>query len=152
MQEHFIFSKSIRSKIIPLYRSLSIEQLNKIPGGFRNNLAWHLGHIVVSTEALCYIRSSVNPQKEIPHFDKYKNGSVPEAFIEQRETDYFLDNLLPSIEAIEADFQKGIFKEVQPYATHTFGVELSDIQTIFSCCSHHDVLHYGHMQAMRKLI
>jgi len=152
MQHQFLFSKSIRSKIIPLYQSLTIEQLNKIPNGFRNNLAWHLGHIVVTNDILCYIKTGVQPEKEIPYMDQYKNGSVPEKFIERSEIDYFLNRLLPSLEAIEADFQKGIFKEIQPYATMTFGVEMKDIATYFACCEHHDILHYGNMQAMKKLI
>lgn len=152
MQDHFLFSKSIRSKIIPLYQSLTIEQLNKIPDGFRNNLAWHLGHIAVTTEILCYIKTGVQPGKEIPYMDQYKNGSVPGKFIEQAEIDYFLNRLLPSLKAIEADYQKGVFNAVQPYATMTFGVEMKDIETYFACCSQHDVLHYGNMQAMKKLV
>lgn len=152
MYNHFIFSKSIRSKIIPLYQSLSIEQLNRIPEGFRNNLAWHLGHIVVTTPVLCYIRTGVNPEKAIPYLDKYKNGSVPESFIEQSEIDYFLNELLPSVEAIEDDYAAGVFKEVKSYSTVTFGVEMKDIETYFDCCSQHDALHYGHIQAMRKLV
>ncbi len=152
MQNHFTFSKSIRSRIVPLYQSLNIEQLNKIPDGFRNNLAWHLGHIVVTVPVLCYVRTGVKPEKEIPYLDQYKNGSVPESFIEQTEIDYFLNKLLPSIEAIENDYAAGIFKEVKPYSTMTFGVEMNDIETCFACCSQHDVLHYGHIQAMRKLI
>jgi hypothetical protein len=149
---NFSFQKSIRSKIITMYRSLSLEQLNVIPTGFRNNLAWHLGHIAVTTDVLCYVRTGVNPEKEIPYLDQYKNGSVPEKWIAQQEIDYFLNKLLPAIEALEADYERGVFKEVQPYATMTFGVEMKDIETYFTCCVHHDILHFGHMQAMCKLV
>ena len=32
----------------------SLEQLNKIPTGFSNNLIWNLGHIIVSQQGLVY--------------------------------------------------------------------------------------------------
>ncbi|MBC7887461.1 MAG: DinB family protein [Ferruginibacter sp.] len=33
---------------------LSVEDLNFIPGGFNNNIAWHLGHIISVQQSLCY--------------------------------------------------------------------------------------------------
>jgi hypothetical protein len=34
----------------------------------------------------------------------------------------------------------------------TFGVMLQNIEAVFDCVSHHDLLHYGHIQAMAKLV
>jgi len=32
----------------------SLEQLNKIPEGFNNNLIWNIAHCVVTQQLLCY--------------------------------------------------------------------------------------------------
>lgn len=150
--KHFEVAKVVRGKIAKIARELSTEQLNKIPEGFRNNIAWHIGHIVVSTEALCYLRTGVHPAKNIPHIADYKNGSVPKPNISAEEIQYLLTRLQDSLTEIEADYQKGIFATITPYATMTFGIEMKDIETVFSLSSFHDTLHFGHIQAMRKLL
>ena len=152
MIKHFEVAKVVRGKIATIARELTTEQLNKIPEGFRNNIAWHIGHIVVSTEALCYVRSGVNPAKNIPHIADYQNGSVPKSVIGTEEIQYFLNRLQDSLTEIEADYQNGVFATVKPYATMTFGIEMKDIETIFEVSAYHDTLHFGHIQAMRKLM
>lgn len=152
MNDFFQFSYAIRAKFATLVKTLSIEQLNKIPAGLNNNIAWHLGHIVVSSEILCYHRTGVQPEKEIEFADKYRNGSKPESFIEQAEIDSLIARLTTSLKEIETDNAKAIFSTITPYATHTFGLELKDIDAVFECCSHHDLLHYGNVTTMRKLV
>ena len=152
MNEHFAFAKAVRKNIATLVSSLTIEQLNKIPDGCNNNIAWHLGHIVVSSELLCYIRTEAKLNQEIPLQEKYRNGTRPENFIQQTEIDYLLSRLQPSLEAIEADYSKGIFQTIKPYATHTFGIEMNTIEMVFQACSHHDVLHAGSIGIMRKFL
>lgn len=152
MNNPFQFTIAIRKKITDLIRSLSIEQLNKIPAECNNNLAWHLGHIVVSPEILCYHRTGAMPEKEIGLVDKYRNGTKPESFINQEEVDGLIARLLPSYDAILEDYNKGIFETITPYATHTFGIEMTTIEEVFSVCSHHDLLHAGQMQVMRRLV
>jgi len=152
MTKHFEVAKVVRKKIAAIARELTPEQMNKIPEGFRNNIAWHIGHIVVSTEALCYVRSGVNPAKNIPHIADYQNGSVPKSVISAEEIRYFLNRLQASLTEIEADYQNGVFATVTPYATMTFGIEMKDIETVFEVSAYHDTLHFGHIQAMRKLV
>jgi hypothetical protein len=152
MTDVFQFSHVMREKLIALVRGLSIDQLNKIPEGLNNNIAWHIGHIVVSTEILCYQRSGVQPDKVIYLADKYKNGTRPESFIEQAEVDDLLSRLITSLQEIEADYAKGFFTKMTPYTTHTFGFEIPNIEGVFECCTHHDLLHCGNMNIIKKLV
>ncbi|KAA5533385.1 DinB family protein [Taibaiella lutea] len=149
---HFQFAIATRKKIADKISKLSIEQLNKIPTGCNNNIAWQLGHLVVSSEILCYHRTGIQPDKEIDLADKYRNGSRPESFIEQSEIDDLLKRFLNSYEAILEDYNKGIFKNITPYTTHTFGVEMTTIEEVFSVCSHHDVIHAGQISIMERMI
>jgi hypothetical protein len=59
MQETFKFILKSRQKFIELLDGLSIEQLNKIPTGFNNNIIWNFAHIVVSTQTLVYVRTGI---------------------------------------------------------------------------------------------
>lgn len=149
---HFDFAKATRKNIAAIVSSLTLKQLNKIPAGLNNNIAWHLGHIVVSTELLCYVRTGVDEQRVIPLADKYRNGTKPDSFISQEEVDNLLSRLVTSIEKIEEDYSKGLFTTINPYATHTFGIEMDTIEMVFAACSHHDVLHAGNIGVMRKLV
>lgn len=152
MKDHFAFAKAIRRKIVHLPDDLTIRELNYIPEGFRNNIAWHIGHIVVSTEILCYHRTGIDPGKDIPYANDYRNGTVPKAWIDDEEIQYFKERLLSSLSEIEIDYSKGKFGSIQPYSTQTFGLELRSIEAVFECASHHDLLHYGHIQTMLKLL
>lgn len=46
--------KASRNKLLSLLADLTTEELNYIPTGFNNNLAWQMGHLVVSQQLLCY--------------------------------------------------------------------------------------------------
>lgn len=149
----FIFKYIIKNRelFLDLVNSLSIEQLNKIPDGFNNNIVWNFGHIVVSTQSLCYVRSGVKPDLEIPFRAKYSKGSKPESFIAQEEIDELKKQLVSTINKIEKDLKAGIFKNITPYSTATYKHEVHSIEEILTCTLAHDSLHFGYALAQRRL-
>jgi hypothetical protein len=52
MEATFKIWETSRKKYLELIENYSLEQLNKIPQGFSNNLVWNLGHIIVSQQGL----------------------------------------------------------------------------------------------------
>ena len=42
-----------RKFLLKITEDLTIEQLNKIPEGFKNNIAWNLTHLLVTQQLLC---------------------------------------------------------------------------------------------------
>ena len=48
-----------RVKFAELVDRLSIEELNEIPEGFNNNIAWNFGHVIISQQMLCYVRAGI---------------------------------------------------------------------------------------------
>ena len=78
MNEIFEFIINSRQAFIQLIDSLSIEQLNKIPDGYNNNIIWNFGHIVVSTQTLCYVRTGILTDTNAVKFNEfYKKDTRP---------------------------------------------------------------------------
>jgi hypothetical protein len=49
-----------RNLYLRFFEEYSLEQLNKIPEGFSNNLIWNIGHVIVAQQSLVY-RGSNQP-------------------------------------------------------------------------------------------
>ena len=141
-----------RELFLELVNSLSTEQLNKIPKGYNNNIIWNLGHIIVSTQGLCYLRSEIKPNISIPFMAKYKKDSKPESFITKEEIDTLKEQLISTINTIEEDVNNNVFEKVAPYATVTYAYEMKTIEEILTCTLAHDSLHFGYALAQRKLV
>ena len=54
MEATFKIWETSRKMYLKIVENYSLEHLNKIPEGFSNNLAWNLGHIIVSQQGLVY--------------------------------------------------------------------------------------------------
>lgn len=152
MNNVFDYTKQTRKILLNLLEGLTTEQLNKIPEGFNNNIAWNIGHLVVSTPALCYLRSNVQPEYEIPYLVKYMKGSRPEAYISEEEINQMKEALLTSIDRIEQDYQAKAFENFVPFATSTYKYTVQNIDEMLLCCIAHDNMHTGQVSALRKLV
>ncbi|MEP6467080.1 MAG: DinB family protein [Parafilimonas sp.] len=148
----FKYIRKNRELFLQLVNSLSIEQLNKIPDGFRNNIVWNFGHIIISTQNLCYVRSGIKPDIEVPYKSKYGKDSKPESFITQQEIDALKQQLAATINTIEEDVNNDVFKNIKPYSTATYAYEMHIIEEILTCTLAHDSLHFGYALAQRKLV
>ena len=54
MQAAFEVQKTSRNILLKFLESYSLEQLNKIPEGYNNNIIWNIGHIIASQQGLVY--------------------------------------------------------------------------------------------------
>ena len=148
----FKYIRKNRELFLNLADNLTIEQLNKIPEGFNNNIIWNMGHIVVSTQSLCYLRTGVRPEMKIPFIKKYGKDSKPDSFITLQEIDELKHQLVSTIDNIEEDVKGDIFKNITPYTTVTYKYEMHSIEEILTCTLAHDSLHFGYALAQKKLV
>jgi len=148
----FKYIRKNRELFSELVNNLSIEQLNKIPEGFMNNIAWNFGHIVVTTQALSYTRSGVKPDMQIAYLDKYKSGTKPETFITEQEIAELKTTLFTSVDMIEADVRTNAFTSFKPFASGTYKYEMKTIDEAITCSLTHDAMHYGIALSQRKLV
>jgi len=149
----FKFILDSRKAFIKLIDELSLEQLNDIPAGFNNNIIWNFGHIVVATQALCYVRTGIwLDSSAIKYVDAYGKGTRPSYFVDQKEVDELKDLALTTILAIQADVNAGKFVNTVPYDTATYGSQLTNIEDILITTVGHDNLHFGYAVAQKKII
>ncbi|PPL02848.1 DinB family protein [Parapedobacter indicus] len=148
----FEYIRQTRKVFIELVDGLSIDELNAIPEGFRNNIAWNFGHIVVSTLGLCYRRTQVQPDRQIQFVESYTKGTKPEHWIGESEIHTLKSQALNTIDLIEQDYKNGAFATVVPYSTATFGLEMDTIEEVLVMSLAHDNLHFGYATALRKAV
>jgi hypothetical protein len=48
-----------RALFLKIIDGLTLEQVNAIPKGHRNSIAWNLAHLVVTQQLLCYKLSGI---------------------------------------------------------------------------------------------
>lgn len=153
MNNHFDFIRVTRNNFLNLVNGLTNEQLNKIPQGFNNNIAWNFGHIVVTIQGLCYGLAGLPPTVDIELINRYKKGSAPQAQISQEEIEQLKKLCVENINQLETDYNNGVFNQ-QPFKPYTtsFNVTLSNIDDAIAMVQSHDGLHFGYALALRKLV
>ncbi|HWK98382.1 MAG TPA: DinB family protein [Parapedobacter sp.] len=148
----FEYIRQTRITFTQLIAGLSIDEINTIPEGFRNNIGWNFGHIVVSTQGLCYRRTNVSPDREIPFLASYAKGTVPTNWIGTEELTLLKSQALETILQIEQDYKNGVFATITPYATATYGLEMNTIEEVLTVTLAHDNLHLGYATALSKAV
>jgi hypothetical protein len=149
MQKQLELIRQTRQRFTQLVDGLSIEQLNEIPAGMSNNIAWNFGHIVAAQQGLCNGLSGLTLNAAADLIGPYKKGTKPEAFIQQEEVEAFKKHVLSNIDALEKGLGENIFENYQPYET-SYGYKLNDISDAVRFVAVHDALHLGYAMAIRK--
>lgn len=145
--------RASRKALLSLVEDLTTEQLNKIPTGFNNNLAWQMGHLIVSQQLLCYKLSNNELVIDPNLVEKYKNGSKPENFISAEEITQLKHDLLGVVDQLESDLATDKFNNYFPYTISTYkGLKLESVQDALKFIASHDGLHYGCSLMMKKLV
>ena len=131
--------------------ALTIAQLNQIPTGFNNNIAWHLGHLVASQQGLCYVRAEVNPRVTEIIMSNYRSGTKPEAPIDISAFSELKDLLFSTLDQFEIDYNTNLFANYKPWTTR-YDVEIRTIDDALQFLSFHEGLHLGTIQSMQRLV
>lgn len=151
MDTTFKIWETNRKHYLKLIDSYSLEQLNKIPEGFSNNLVWNLGHIIVAQQGLVYRLSGLQINVSAEMNEQYRNGSKPTGTTTQAEVDELKALLFSLIEKTKADYTAGKFITYNEYTTGT-GFHLGNINDALEFNNYHEALHMGFMMNIRKFI
>ena len=141
-------SRKLTSQFLENY---SLEQLNKIPEGFNNNIIWNIAHIIVTQQLLVYKLSGLPMMVSDELVDKYRKGTKPDGAISQLELDEIKSLLFKTINQTEVDYNAKVFKSYNELTT-SLGFTIKDIEDALSFNNYHEALHVGIMMSIRKFI
>ena len=135
-----------------IIENASLEDLNRIPEGFNNNVIWNIGHIVVTQQLLAYKLSGLPIMVSDELVGKYRKDTKPEGAVTQEELDEIKALLFSTIEKTKADYSNGLFKNYQEYTVSTTGNTLTNIDEAFQFIMLHEGMHLGYVMALLRAI
>lgn len=151
MQSQFHIIKENRKLFMRLMEGLSIDQLNEIPAGFNNNMAWNFGHAVVSFQMIVNMRSGKDTKLDKEYITKYQKGSKPESFIGIEEINFLKSEAIRLVEELEQEWNRGEFTSYQSFTT-SLGVPINTNEDALHFAATHDMIHFGYAWAMKRLV
>ena len=140
------FDISIKNRtILKLFiENYSLEDLNKIPEGFSNNIIWNIAHTIISQQILVYGLSSVAPMVSDNLIERFRKGTKPDKDLSLAEVDEIKDLLFSTIEKAKKDYDNGVFKAFQKYTTSTNST-LTNVDEAIMFNSYHEGIHLGYI-------
>lgn len=151
MNPVFEVHKTIREILLKILDGHSLEQLNKVPPSFNNNLIWNIGHCISSQQVLVYKLSGLPTMVSEEFIAKYKKGTKPEGDVSQEEVDEIRTLLSTTLEKTKNDFDSGLFVDFNEYTT-SMGFTLRNVQDALSFNNYHEGIHTGIAMSIRKFV
>lgn len=151
MNYQFELIEQTRHNFSSLMHHFDIEEINKIPEGFSNNLIWNFGHILVSQQLLCYRLSELECLVPEELINKYRKGSKPVSFIDKDEFQLIDDLLDNTYHQLVENYNDKIFTEYQDYTT-SYNVTLYSIEEAIQFNVLHEALHFGYALAIKNAL
>lgn len=151
MKIEFDILEKNRISIIELINDLSIEQLNKIPDGFTNNIVWNIAHMIVTQQLLCYNLSGLDMSVSDEMVARFRKGTAPLKIVSEEDFEAYKKLFIDLPLRLERDYKMGIFKKYQEYTT-SLNVKVIDIDFAIGFNNYHEGIHLGVILGIVKLI
>ena len=127
----------------------SLEDLNKVPEGFSNNIIWNIAHTIVTQQLLVYKLSGLPMGISDAMVDDYRKGTKTEREVSQAEVDQIKALLFSPIEKTKEDFNTGVFQTYTEYTVSTTST-LTKVEEAIAFNNFHEGIHLGYILALRK--
>lgn len=131
--------------------SLPLEHWNTIPKGFKNNIVWNFGHILVVQQLLYYKGASLDMHIPTEWVGLYKPGSVPTEFVTLAHIEELKSAYVQLISQTKSDVEKGLFSQYQERTTSA-GFHLAHIQDAMVFNNYHEGIHTGIIMSLIKAV
>jgi len=151
MHQVFEITRTSRKVLAQFIEQHTLEQLNKIPEGFNNNLIWNLGHCIVVQQMLVYKLSGLPMLVSDAMVEKYRKGTKPESEVSQAEIEELKAMLFETINQTKTDIARKIFKNYDEF-TSMSGFTMRNIEDAMAFNYYHEAMHIGMMMSIRKFI
>jgi glutamyl/glutaminyl-tRNA synthetase len=147
----FTFDITLKNRAIfkSFLDNFTLEQLNKVPTNFNNNIFWNIAHTVVTQQLLVYKLSGLPTIISEELIERYKKGTKTEHEATQEEVDEIKSLLFSLIEKTQADYSNKVFKTYHNYTVST-KTELTSVEDALTFNNFHEGIHLGYILALKK--
>jgi len=149
MQFAFDITLKNRKLLNSFIEKFPLEDLNKVPLGFNNNLIWNIAHVIVTQQLLVYNLSGLPMMTSDAMVAKYRKGTKIEGELTQDEVNEIKNLLFSSVEQMIIDYENGIFKSYSPYTTST-NTTMNCVEDAVKFNNFHEGIHLGYILALKK--
>lgn len=143
--------RQTRLNMIKIIKAYSLEDINKIPPNFNNNLIWNFVHVIATQQLLCYALAGEKMILDTAVINAYRKGSSPSEAVDEKELNTFIKMATDTLDQIKIDIEKGMFQNYKPYET-SYGLTLNSFDDALQFNLVHEGMHLGAMISMRKLL
>ena len=151
MRKLFDTLKKSRLLTLKIIENLTIGQLNKIPDGFKNNIAWNITHLVVTQQLLCYKLSGLDCLISEEIISNFQKGTVPTYTISEGEFNTIKEQFLELPERLKKDYDHKLFKNYAEYKT-SVAINLNSIEDGIIFNLYHEGIHLGIILQLLKFV
>lgn len=151
MKEQYEVLALVQQNLEKMLDELSVEQMNKVPDGYKNNLVWNFAHVVASLQMLCYFRTGLPLRLEEDFVHTYKVGTKPEKVVDAAGYNKIKEYAAQGLQQLKADYENGYFKDFKPFVT-SLGWPVGSMEAAIQYVVMHHGLHYGYAMAIKKLV
>lgn len=151
MKTQFDILRKSRELVVKELEGLSMDQIHKIPEGFKNNIAWNVSHLVVTQQLLHYKLSGLNCLCTDELIEAHRKGTAPTKTFTEEEFEEVVELLLGLPDTLQEDYEAGIFENYIEYPTST-GFTLTSIENAIPFNNFHEGIHYGIIRSIKKFL
>ncbi len=146
--------KKARLFLLAQISDLTAAQLNTVPAGFNNNIAWNLGHLVCAQQGLCYLRAGQAAVVAEKYIAPFFTNSKPEGIIEPEEIAVIKSLYIDTMDQLQTDYERKLFGQYtpSPNVLKLYGIELKTIDDALEFLLYHEGYHAGCILALKKLV
>lgn len=127
----------------------TLEQLNKVPEGFNNNIIWNVAHTIVTQQLLVYKLSGLPSVLSDEMIETYRKGTKTERDVTQAEVDEIKGLLFSTVEKNKEDYNNKIFKNYNEYTVSTKST-LTNVEEAIDFNTFHEGIHLGYILALKR--
>jgi len=127
----------------------TLDELNKVPNGFSNNIIWNIAHVVVTQQLLVYRNSGLPMFVSDDLIEKYKKGTKAETDVTSEDVEEIRVLLFSSLEQLVKDYNNGLFKNYNQYTVSTKST-LTNVEEALEFNNFHEGIHLGYILALKK--
>ncbi|MFD1062429.1 DinB family protein [Winogradskyella litorisediminis] len=131
--------------------TLSLEQLNKVPDGFNNNIIWNIAHCIVTQQLLVYKLSNLEGVLSDEMIATYRKGTKTERDLSLAEVNEIKGLLFSPLDQTEEDYVAKKFETYNEYTVST-GSTLTNVDEALAFNNFHEGIHLGYILALKRAL